>query len=193
MMRANALARASSSMSTAIRTSYAQPALIGGVVMGVLSALPVVAAGNLCCCLWIISGGAVAAYVLQQNQSSPITPADGALVGLLAGLIGAVVQFVIAIPVGLLVAPLERAMLQRVMEMAGSMPPEMREALERYTGASGEFSIGLLIIRKLAELIMWLFIGGIFSTLGGLIGAMMFRKQPPPLQSPGVIDVPPTA
>ena len=32
--------------------------------MGVLSALPIVSAGNYCCCLWVISGGLVAAYVL---------------------------------------------------------------------------------------------------------------------------------
>ena len=68
--------------------SKTQPALIGGLVMGVLSALPIVAAGNLCCCLWIISGGVVAAYLLQQNQSAPVTPGDGALVGLLAGMAG---------------------------------------------------------------------------------------------------------
>ena len=40
--------------------------------MGVLSALPLVAAGNLCCCLWVVSGGAIAAYLLQQNQSAPL-------------------------------------------------------------------------------------------------------------------------
>src|SRR5919112_2871358 len=100
-----------------------------------LSALPIVSAGNLCCCLWVVSGGVIAAYLLQQNQSTAITPADGALVGLLAGVIGAVVQFVVSIPIGILIAPLERAMLARVMEMAGSMPPEMREMLGRYTGA----------------------------------------------------------
>jgi hypothetical protein len=166
--------------------------------MGVLSALPLVAAGNLCCCLGVVSGGAIAAYLLQQNQSTPITPGDGALVGLLAGLIGAVVQFVISIPIGILVAPLERAMLERVVEMAGSMPPEMRDALERYTGARGEFSVALLLVRKAAELIMWLFVGGLFATLGGLLGALMFRRPPTahtpaPPQTPGVIDIPPTA
>src|SRR4051795_9488410 len=98
--------------------------------MGVLSALPIVAAGNLCCCMWVVTGGAVAAYLLQQNQSTPIAPGDGALVGLLAGLIGAFVQFLVAIPVTILVAPMERALLQRVLEMANTMPPEMREAIE---------------------------------------------------------------
>ena len=59
-----------------ITTSKTNPVLVGGLVMGVLSALPIISAGNLCCCLWIISGGLVAAYVLQQNQPTPITPAD---------------------------------------------------------------------------------------------------------------------
>jgi hypothetical protein len=160
--------------------------------MGVLSALPVVSAGNLCCCLWVVSGGVLGAYLLQQHQLTPITPGDGALVGLLAGLIGAVVQFVVSIPIGILVAPLERAMLERFIEMAGSMPPEMRDALGRYTGSAGESNIGLLIVRKVAELVMWVFVGGIFSTLGGLLGAVMFRGQTPS-QTPGVIDIPPTA
>jgi hypothetical protein len=165
--------------------------LIGGVVMGVLSALPIVAAGNVCCCLWVVSGGAIAAYLLQQNQLEPITPGDGALVGLLAGLIGAFVQFAVSIPVGILVAPFERAMLERILEMAGSMPPEMRDALGRYS-SNTEFSTGFMIVRKVAELIVWLCVGAIFSTVGGLLGAAIFRKQGPP-HTPGVIDIPPAS
>lgn len=157
--------------------------------MGVLSALPIVAAGNVCCCLWIVSGGAIAAYLLQQNQSTPITPGDGALVGLLAGLVGALVQFVVSIPVGILVAPFERAMLQRILEM-GSLSPEMRDMLGRYSGDT-EFSAAFVIVRKVAGLVVWLTISGIFSTLGGLLGATIFRKQSPP-HAPGVIDIPPT-
>src|SRR6266496_5768116 len=80
-----------------MRGNLTQPALIGGVVMGVLSALPIVSVANACCCLWIVSGGLIAAYVLQQNQTGPITPGDGALVGLLAGLCGALVKVVLSI------------------------------------------------------------------------------------------------
>ena len=87
--------------------------------MGVLSALPIIAAGNVCCCLWVVSGGVVAAYLFQQNQTTPITPADGALVGLLAGLAGAFVQVLVKIPIDILVAPMELAMLQRVLDMGG--------------------------------------------------------------------------
>ena len=94
-----------------ITTSKTNPVLVGGLVMGVLSALPIISAGNLCCCLWIISGGLVAAYVLQQNQPTPITPGDGALVGLLAGLAGAGIYLVLSIPITFLVAPLQRQVL----------------------------------------------------------------------------------
>ena len=157
--------------------------------MGVLSALPIVAAGNVCCCLWVVSGGAIAAYLLQQNQATPIEPGDGALVGLLAGLIGALVQFLVAIPISILVAPMERAMLQRVIEMAGSMPPEMRDAIDRYSNADAQLGVAMVILKHVVSLMVWLFVGAIFSTLGGLLGALMFRKQMPP----GTIDVPPAA
>jgi hypothetical protein len=175
-------------VSTTTRSTYAQPALIGGIVGGVLSALPFVAAGNLCCCLWIISGGAVAAYLFQQHQTTPITPGDGALVGLLAGLIGAFVQLLVSIPISILVGPMERAMLQRVIEIAGTMPPEMRDAIERYSNSEGQGGFALLIVKQVVTLMLYLFVGAIFSTIGGLLGALVFKKQTPP----GVIDIPPT-
>ena len=66
--------------------SRLQPAIIGGAVIGVLSALPLISAGNCCCCLWVIGGGAVAAYLLQQHQATPITVGDGAVAGGVKGL-----------------------------------------------------------------------------------------------------------
>jgi hypothetical protein len=156
--------------------------------MGVLSAMPFVAAGNLCCCLWLISGGAIAAYLLQQHQSAPLTPADGALVGLMAGLIGAFVRFVVAIPIDLVMAPMEQAMLQRIVDM-GTLPPEARDVLERYAGRDRELSAAYVIISAIVGLMFWLFLGAIFSTIGGLIGALIFRKETPP----GTLDLPPQA
>ncbi len=155
--------------------------------MGVLSALPIVSVGNGCCCLWVVSGGAIAAYLVQQNQAAPIEPGDGALVGLLAGLTGALVQFLVAIPIDAMLAPFEQAMMRRVLDM-GSLPPEIRDALERY-GRNDTMSGVYFIVSRVVGLMFWLVVGAIFSTLGGLLGAMMFRKQIPP----GTIDVPPAA
>ena len=154
--------------------------------MGVLSALPIISVGNACCCLWVISGGVVAAYLFQQNTTTPITPSDGALVGLLAGLVGALVQVVITIPIDLLVAPMQQAIVDRVLDM-GTLPPEVRDLLERYGRRS--MSGAYFILSRIFALMFWVFVGGLFSTLGGLLGAAIFKKQTPP----GVIDIPPTA
>ena len=42
-----------------------KPALIGGVVLGILSVIPFVSAANLCCCLWAILGGMLATLSLR--------------------------------------------------------------------------------------------------------------------------------
>jgi len=64
-------------------SSRAQAILIGGMFTGVLSALPIVSVAN-CCCVWLIGGGAITAYLLQQGQSEPISLADASVGGCLA-------------------------------------------------------------------------------------------------------------
>lgn len=152
-------------------SSKLQPALLGGLVLGVLSALPLVSVGNLCCCLWVLSGGALAAYLLQRGQSAPITPSDGALVGLGAGLIGAVVWQVLAIPVTLVMAPLQERLIERLLD-AGDLPDNVRQMFETLRDNSG-FSLLRLIIGGFFVLVISI----IFSTLGGLIGAAFFRAK----------------
>jgi hypothetical protein len=155
-----------------VKASFTQPALIGGLVGGLLSALPLVAGANLCCCLWVVSGGLAAAYLLQQNQPMPITQADGALVGLLAGVAGAFVYVVVSIPLNLVLAPFERAMFERLSDTIGNMPPQFQAfARTSVTGTA----------RAIAGFIFMLVVGAIFSTLGGLLGAVFFAKKTPPI------------
>ncbi|PYR33429.1 MAG: hypothetical protein DMF90_20860 [Acidobacteria bacterium] len=149
--------------------------------MGVLSALPLVNLGNLCCCFWVVSGGLVAAYLLQQGRPDAITPSEGAIVGLLAGIVGAFVQFLVSIPIGLIVAPLERGLMQRAADMAGNMPPALREAFGSYSGQrAGLGFVALLCVRIMG-------LGVVFSTFGGLVGAVLFQRRSQP-----VADVPST-
>lgn len=154
--------------------------------MGVLSALPIISAGNVCCCLWVLAGGLVAAYSFQHHQSTPIEPADGAIVGLLAGLIGAVVQVLISIPMNFFIGPMEREMAQRILTMAGRMPPEWRDAMEQYS-RDGQ-SVALAMFRYALGFVFFLCVGAVFSTIGGLLGAFIFKKP----ATPGVIDVTPS-
>jgi hypothetical protein len=157
--------------------------------MGVLSALPIVYAGNACCCLWVVCGGITAAYVFQQNQLLPIATGDGALVGLLAGLVGACVHLVLSIPIDIVMAPMERAMAMRLVDMAGGMPSDMRDLVDQFTRRSAEAGIGLILIRRIVAFMLMLVVGSVFSTIGGLLGAVIFRKSLPP----GTIDATPPA
>ena len=110
-------------------------------MLGVLSALPIVAVGNICCCLWVVSGGAVAAYALQQRQPARVTPGEGALVGLLAGLIGTFIYVLLSVPINLLMAPFERQLVERLVTF-GNMPPEFRDYVNRPAGLR---AVGILL------------------------------------------------
>ena len=162
-------------------TSYTQPALVGGLVVGVLSALPIIYLGN-CCCLWILGGGMVAAYVLQTNEPGPIAPGDGALAGLLAGLTGAVMHFVLSIPIDILIGPWEREFGQRLLDMTGN--PQMREALSNSLEQSARGGMAFVILRRLGVLVFMFVLCGAFSTVGGVLGALVFKKQAPTPSQP---------
>ena len=53
-----------------------QPALVGGLFTGILSALPFVSTVNACCCLWVIAGGVLTSYLMQERSALPITAAS---------------------------------------------------------------------------------------------------------------------
>ncbi len=156
-----------------------QPALLGGLLIGVLSALPLVSAGNCCCCLWVVSGGALAAYLRQQNLPVQIDAAEGAIVGLMAGLIGGVAATIISIPMELAMGPLQRQIIDRVLSSNPDFPPEMRDMIERSAASGANIAI------KLAFNIVT---GVVFGLLGGLLGVAIFKKTPPP-PPPGTVDV----
>ncbi len=158
-----------------MHASKLQPAVLGGLVLGVLSALPIINLGNACCCLWVVSGGVVAAYLLQNGQPAPVTAGDGAAVGFLAGVFGALVWQVLAVPVTLLMGPLQERMLDRVLN-TGDLPDNVRQMFETLRQNAG-FSIARFVVGS----IFTLFVSVIFSTVGGLVGAALFRTKRPPL------------
>jgi hypothetical protein len=78
---------------------FAQPAVVGGVLLGLLSTIPIVQAGNLFFGAWIVGGGAVAAHLLmKQRTDGAIGYGDGAFGGVLSGFVGAIVATLMLIP-----------------------------------------------------------------------------------------------
>jgi hypothetical protein len=65
------------------------------------------------------------------------------------------------------------------------MPEAMRPALEAMRQG------GLTVLGIIFGFFMMLVLGALFSTLGGAIGAALFRKKVPPLPSAGEWTPPP--
>jgi len=160
-----------------------KPALIGGVLIGVLSVIPFVSAANLCCCLWAIVGGLLATYLYVKNSPTPASAADGAVLGVIAGAVGAVISLILGIPIALAMGPVMRNMIVSLMH---NLDPRQAELLRQQFEAQGN-ALGPLILQS--------FIGAallfVFAILGGLLGVPIFEKRkaapppPPPPFNPG--------
>ena len=162
-----------------------QPALLAGVAIGVLSALPIVNLLNFCCCGWVLIGGALAAYLMQQNHVAPIDIGDGAIVGLLAGIIGAIVGSILAVPIALTIGTSPAQVFEQALESAQDLPPEVRSVLEYF---SSRAALGVLVA---VNAVLMLIVGSIFGLIGGVFGALLFRKNLPPVPPPPSPPIPP--
>jgi hypothetical protein len=160
-----------------------QPALFGGLFIGVLSALPLVNFAN-CCCLWVIGGGVLAAYLMQQNFPYAVSAADGALVGLLAGAFGGILGALLSVPVEMAMGPLQQRWIERLILSNPDVPEETRTMIENMA-ARGQSGL-VFVIRMVFGTVL----GAIFGMLGGLLGVALFKKgEPPPAQPPGTVEI----
>src|SRR6266545_147304 len=141
-----------------------KPALLGGLIVGVLSAIPFI---NYCCCIWSIGGGVLAAYLYIKSSPIPVTMGVGAIVGGLAGIVAGIIYLIIGLPIAILFGM-----------------TAMTEQLSR-SGVQLPFSGTLLMI---VAGIIGAIILAVLATLGGIIGVAIFEKRkgsnltPPPPQ-----------
>jgi len=159
-----------------------KPALIGGVLLGVLSVIPFVSSVNICCCLWAILGGMLATYLYVKSSPVPVKAGDGAILGAIAGLVGAIIYVILGIPIAMAMGPTMRNMIVALIER---VDPRQAEVMRQQFEATGT-SIGPIIINALifGALIF------VFAIIGGLLGVPIFEKRkggppPPPPFSPG--------
>ena len=148
-----------------------QPAFWGGLFIGVLSALPLVNAGNCCCCLWVICGGALAAYLRQQSSPVQIDVAEGALVGLMAGAIGGVIATVRSIPFQQYVGPYQRQLMDRILANNPDVRPEERDFVHGFAGGTACRVVGIVV-----SVVIYV----LFGMLVGLIGVAILKLYTPP-------------
>ena len=164
------------------KPEYLRPALIAGVVAGVLSGLPFVSAGNCLCCLWIVGGAALAVNLLAKNSGGVLTSGDGAIVGALTGIVAAVVDALMSIPLRSFNIELARRVMGKVSDLGYDMPSNLDGFLD---GGSGSLSPGWFLLSLFLSAAVFTVVG----VLGGIIGVSLFGKKKvpaiPPPPSPG--------
>ncbi len=137
-----------------------KPALVGGLIVGILSVVPFV---SICCCIWAALGGLLASFMYIKNSPTQVTTGEGAIVGLLTGAVGTLVYLIIQLPLALIfgLASMEEAFRRSGVELPLS-------------------GIALLLLSSFLVVVLIL----IFSTIGGIVGVPIFEKrkgaQPPP-------------
>lgn len=156
-----------------------QPALVGGLIGGLLSVVPVISIG---CCLWGLIGGAVAAYMLiKRSPVLRVSNGDGAVVGMYAGAFGALIMMAINIPVTL--ARWDVVMSQIRQQAGNQSDPNAQESINSFIAFMQNNSV-------MGALLIWLVFAVVvigMATLGGIIGVALFEKrkgQPYPPQGP---------
>lgn len=158
------------------KPSKLNPALLGGALIAILSAVPVINFGNCFCCMWVVLGGILAAYLYQKGlpEGTSFPASDGAVVGLLAGIFGALfgtfLHFFFMAVIGTIPA---RDVFEAVMEYSEEIPPEVAGFLEEIF-AEGVISPLLVFI----HLFFSVLIDAVFGLVGGLIGASLFKRKP---------------
>lgn len=156
-------------------SGFVEPAIIGGAFLGTLSSLPIISLGNALCCMWVVGGGALAAWLLRKKHPhgpESVTYGDGAFVGVLSGSFGAIIATAILIPVRLLSAEALRTEMETVEEILAEFEGPLRELFLRL------LSPELSFVTILATFFMHLVIFSLFAMVGGiLLLAIMGRKS----------------
>ncbi|MCX6571576.1 MAG: hypothetical protein NT006_09210 [Candidatus Aminicenantes bacterium] len=152
------------------KPEYLRPALIAGAIAGVLSGLPFVSAGNCLCCLWIVGGAALAVNLLAKSAGGVLTSGDGAIVGALTGIVAAIVNALMAIPLRPFNMELARRVMGKVSELGTDMPSNLNGFLD---SGSGILSPGWFLLSLFLSAAVFTIVG----VLGGIIGVSLFAKK----------------
>ena len=170
-----------------------KPALIGGVLLGILSAVPPVNLFNCVCCAWVIGGGILAAHLYVKNSPTPVKLGSGVLLGLLTGAIGGVVYTLFSIPIRILLSKFGMGMAEEVQQVLSNLnlPPETRDLVTSMMANTGSLHIVFTLIAGLVNIIIY----AVIAMLGGVLGVAIFEKRkvdtPPPTYQPPIHLPPP--
>jgi len=155
-----------------------KPTLVAGIAFGVAAGLPGTSLLNLCLCAPAWGAGLGAAFLhgrACREVGLPLRPGEGARIGFLAGVIYALAATTVFL---VLLAAMggSEGLLQEVERTSDQIPWFSQELMEWMRGLARSGWLPAVMGGSL--FVMHLAAGAIFSTLGGLLAAAMFRPAP---------------
>ena len=151
------------------------PALYGGIIMALVSSIPFVSFINCFCCAGILFGGVMAVFFYKNNftpDTPPFTAGDCIIVGLMAGIVGAVAGTFLSVVFVMMFGNVMVEFLTKWLhDMNVNIPEQAWKALE--DAAHNSAGLGTFVLQLFPNL----FIYGIFGLLGGLIGYSIFKPR----------------
>jgi hypothetical protein len=151
-------------------------AVLAGGAMGLLGAIPLVSFVSSCCCLWVGIWGcgilAVWIYRLSEKTQPGLSIGQGLLLGLIAGVVGAVIVSFLGAIANLVFTGLQSSnpmdALNQIPGMSDSLDENSRQLIEQYAATSGS-----ILFSTLCNFILYPF----FGLVGGLIGSALIWKK----------------
>jgi hypothetical protein len=149
---------------------------LGGLAMGILASIPLIGIVSSCCCLWAGLWGcgilAVWIYRMSDKTQPGLTIGQGVLVGLAAGVVGAVLASILGALSSLIFSGVNTAnyldMMNQIPGVSDSLDETSRELIRQYTATSGS-----LLFSTCCNFVIYSF----FGMVGGLIGTGLIWKK----------------
>ncbi len=152
-----------------------KPALTGGILLGILSATPVLNFFNCFCCAWVIGGGILASYLYVKDSPVPVSLGNGVLLGLAAGIIGGIVYAVFSIPLHFILRSGNMGIAEQItqaLDRLPNVPPETRDAFQALAQREN-----VDVFFWILNVFSWILISCLFAMVGGAIGVALFEKR----------------
>jgi hypothetical protein len=154
-----------------------QPALLGGFFIGVVSSLPLIGSANVCCCLWVVTGGVLTVYLQRQSgDGGGRDTSEAVLGGLIAGLVGAVITVAAQALLSAVGGEALISQLESVFDQVGQVPQDVRDRVISLV-SSGAYVLVMLAIT--------LPIYAVAGMLGALLGTAILPKPKAPVSPSG--------
>ena len=155
------------------------PVLYGTVVMTLIAVFPLLNMINLLCCAGIIAGGFAGVYSYNkqlQNAGIPLTHKDGGMIGILSGILSAV----LVTGFGLIISLFSDSnpileVMKAFDEMNIQTPPEVAQYVEKFSEEYNQygFSPSITVISFISNIILY----PLFGAIGALLAVNIFNKK----------------